>query len=208
MITKSDVYQFVKDLLYKSKYGLTEEECFTGIKEACDFFGMPMPQLIQDVTGKKDRQTASQSNDPSTFFDDILYYNLEELKTVGVDDYTAFTLVFTHECAHRYFQNRLLPGPNYGQWEGELVADFFMGVRASLQHMDISKVINGLARRGGSGTHPTGLLRRDYIVYGMQEANFHLIKGKPFDIEDYFQCFLGYRLNHLDELRKAELTVY
>ena len=193
MINKSDVYQFVRDLLYKCKYGLTEEECVIGIKEACDFFGMPMPQFVHDVTGKKAQQTASQSNDPNT---------------LGIDDYTAFTAVFTHECAHRYFQNRLLPGPNFGQWEGELVADFFMGVRASLQRMDISKVIDGLARSGGSGTHPTGSLRREYIVYGMQEANFHLIKGKPFDIEDYFQCFLRYRLNHLDELRKAELTVY
>jgi hypothetical protein len=208
MITKSDVYQCVKNLLFKGKCSLTEEECYNGIKEACDFFGMPMPQLIQDVTGKRDQHTGSQSRDLRTFFDDILYYNLEELKTVGVDDYTAFTLVFTHECAHRYFQNRLLPGPNFGQWEGELVADFFMGVRASLQRKDISKVINGLASCGGSGTHPIGFLRRDYIVYGMQEANFHLIKRRPFDIEDYFQCFLRYRLNHLDELRKAELTVY
>ena len=127
MINKSDVYQFVRDLLYKCKYGLTEEECVIGIKEACDFFGMPMPQFVHDVTGKKAQQTASQSNDPNTFNDDILFYNLKELKSLGIDDYTAFTAVFTHECAHRYFQNRLLPGPNFGQWEGELVADFFMG---------------------------------------------------------------------------------
>jgi len=134
---------------------------------------------------------------------------VEQLKSLGVNNYIGFTAVFTHECAHRYFQNRLLPGPDFGQWEGELVADYFMGVRASLERMDITTVVNELAKQStGSGTHPIGRLRWEYATYGKQEANFHLIHRNPFDIEEYFQYFLEYRLRHLDELRKVELKVY
>ena len=45
-----DVRKFAKNLLYKSKYGITEDECVKGIQAACDFFGIPMPRTIEDLT--------------------------------------------------------------------------------------------------------------------------------------------------------------
>ena len=201
--------KFSRDLLYRSQFGITEEECERGIQAACDFFGIPMPRLIENLTSDPEGATMFKNWDTNRYEDDVLCYDLIQLKKLGVNNYTGFTAVFTHECAHRYFQDRLLPGPDFGQWENELVADYFMGVRASLERQDISSVIDALAASSsGSGTHPIGRLRWEYATYGKQEGYFHLIHRKPFDIEEYFQCFLNYRLNHLDALRKAELSVY
>lgn len=209
MFGLSDIRKFSKDLLYRSQYGITEDECVKGIQTACDFFGIPMPNVIKDLTNNPGGATFVEPHSPDCLTDDVLCYDLRQLKRLGVNNYIGFTAVITHECAHRFFQNRLLPGPDFGQREGELVADYFMGVRASLEGMDITTVVNELARQStGSGTHPTGRLRWEYATYGKQEANFHLIHRKPFDIEDYFQCFLSYRQRHLDDLRKAELKVY
>lgn len=208
MFGLSAVSKFSKNLLYKSQYGITEDECTAGIQAACDFFGIPMPRAIEDLTKNPDGQTMFVNYERESYEDDILCYNLKQLKRMGVNDYTGFTAVFTHECAHRYFQNRLLPGPDFGQWEGELVADYFMGVRASLERQDITSLIDALSQERGSGTHPVGWLRREYALYGKQEGNFHLIKGRPLDIEEYFRLFLEYRLRHLTELRKAEMAVY
>ena len=209
MFGLSNIKKFSKDLLYRSQYGITEEECERGIQSACDFFGIPMPRAIEDLTNDPKGATMFKNWDDNRFDDDVLCFDLQQLKRLGVNNYVGFTAVFTHECAHRYFQGRLLPGIDFGQWEGELVADYFMGVRASLERMDITTVVNELAKQStGCGTHPTGKLRWEYATYGKQEANFHLIHRKPFDIEEYFQCFLEYRQNHLEELRKAELKVY
>ena len=73
---------------------------------------------------------------------------------------------------------------------------------------DEEHVIEKSKQSSGCGTHPTGKLRWEYATYGKQEANFHIIHRKPFDIEEYFQCFLEYRQQHLKELRDAELKVY
>lgn len=209
MIGLSDIKRFSKNLLYKSQYGITEEECVRGIQAACDFFGIPMPRAIEDLTHNPEGATMFKNWDDERFDDDVLCYDLNQLKRLGVNNYVGFTAVFTHECAHRYFQNRLLPGPNFGQWEGELVADYFMGVRSSLERQDISVIINELAKQStGSGTHPTGRLRWEYATYGRQEGDFHLIHHKPFDIEEFFQLFLNYRLRHIDALKKAEFRIY
>ena len=204
-----DIRKFSKNLLYKSQYGITEDECIRGIQTACDFFGIPMPRAIQDLTDDPQGATMLRPFSPDSLTDDVLCYDLKELKRLGVNDYVGFTAVFTHECAHRIFQNRLLPGVDFGPWESELVADFFMGVRASLERQNITIVKNELAKHShGSGTHPIGKLRWEYITYGQQEGNFHLIHRQSFNAEEYFQCFLEYRQNHLEELRKAELKVY
>ncbi|MDY6372439.1 MAG: hypothetical protein SPL12_09150 [Bacteroidales bacterium] len=207
-MTFSGIQTFCKNILLKSRYGLTEAECERAIMEACQFFGLPAPVVIRNMTEHPGGDTCFLDRDPESFYDDILCYNLQQLKRLGVDGYVGFSAIFTHECAHRLFQNRLLPGPDFGQWEHELVADYFMGVRAALQDMDITSVIDGLSQSRGSGTHPNGALRREYILYGKQEGYMHRIKKIVCDAEHYFKLFLEYRERHLEALRMAEMRVY
>lgn len=204
----SDINKFCRNLLYRSRYGLTEDGCIRAILDACDFFGIPAPVMIKNMTEKPDGQTMFVNRDRESLYDDVLCYNLKELKSLGISDYTGFTLVFTHECAHRVFQNHWLPGPDFGQWEQELIADYFMGVRAGLQAMEITNVMNGLGNTHGSGTHPTGWLRKEYIQYGLFEGRAHLIKHRIGDVDEYLRLFLEYRQRHYQELRDAEMKIY
>lgn len=200
--------QFCQDLIRKSRYGITLEECMIGVQTACEFFNIPVPETIYDLTNNPDGQTMFINSDPESYNDDILCYDLEQLKTLGINSYSAFTACLTHENAHRYFQNKVIPGQMFGQWEGELVADYFMGVRAYLENLQIDSVIDGLASMRGCGTHPTGTLRKEYLNYGKTEAYLHTIRHIPFDIEDYYQCFLRYRQEHINDIRKAQMEIY
>jgi len=201
--------QFYKDLAYKAQYGLTETECEESVKETCDFFGIPLPLLIHDITNDKDDQgTKIWFKDTHTMSDDVLDFDLKQLKKLGVHDKMAFSLIVTHEMTHRIFINKWLPGPDLGQWEQELIADFFMGVRAGLQGLDIRPVFNGLANTGGSGTHPTGKLRGEYMSYGLHLGLTNYSKGHSATVEEYKNLFLDYRRNHFKELYDAELTIY
>lgn len=208
MIGFSSIKQYCSNLLNKSKYGLTEDECEVAIQAACDFFGIPAPVLIKNLTSDKNSQTLFRNRDPNSLYDDVLEYNLKELKALGVSDIVGFTAVFTHECAHRVFQNTLFPGPDSGQWEQELIADYFMGVRAGLQDMDITPVRNALASTSGSGTHPIGSFRDEYINYGFLEGRRHLTHNLPNNLDEYVQLFLAYRRSHLEALHEAEMTIY
>lgn len=197
-----------RSALYKRIYNLSLEECYKGVQTACAFFGIPMPAKIIDQTGNPKEGTAFLNWDPTSYADDQLQFNLDELRSLGVVDYDSFTAVITHECAHRYFQNRTLPGINFGEWEDELVADFFLGVRASVENLKIDSVRKGLGMTTGAGTHPIGRLRYNYVRQGMILANFNLIQHKPINIEEFYQKFLEYRQSHLDELRQAEMTIF
>lgn len=209
MIGLSDINHFCKNLLDKCKFGLTEEECEKEILATCDFFGIPAPWLIQNMTNDNSRQTLIHPMDQKSLYDDILLYNLNELKGLGVSDRMSFSAVITHECAHRVFQNTLFPGSDSGQWEQELIADYFMGVRAGLQDMDITPVKNALAITPGSGTHPLGRLRDEYIGYGYFEGRKRLMNNNlPNNLDEYVQLFLAYRKNHLEDLYEAEMTIY
>ena len=136
------------------RFGLSKADINDAIKSACDFFNIPMPRMIQDLTNVKDGQTMFVNWDRGSYNDDILCYNMQQLIDMKVDSKSAFSLVMTHECAHRVLQATQFPGINNGSWENELAADFLMGCRAGLWNMDDSKVCQGLILTDGSPSHP------------------------------------------------------
>lgn len=208
MIGSSIIKQFVVNLKNKIQYGLTDQECIEGIEEICSFFGIPVPVLIQNVTNDPDGCTCVINRDRSTLHDDILHYNLKELKSLGVSEKLGFMAVMTHECAHRVFQDYSFPGPDNGQWEKEMVADYFMGIKIGLSGWDVAPVINALAKAHGAGSHPVGKVREEYIRYGMFEARRHIVQRRKGTIQEYLDLFLEYRRTHYKELREAELKIY
>ena len=123
-----------------SRFGLTQDDIRDAIKSACDFFNIPQPRMIQDLTNTPGGQTMFVNWDRGSYYDDVLCYNMQQLIGMKVDSKNAFSLVMTHECAHRVLQNTQFYGPNNGAWEQELCCDYFMGVRAGLWNMDVSKV--------------------------------------------------------------------
>ena len=148
---------------------LTKEQIVDAVKTACDFFDMPLPQ-IGDTTGHPIYSTLFYRGDDKTSYDDdLICFDLQELAYLQVTTYDSLTLVLTHEATHRRTQMYDFPGPNNGSWAKECISDWYMGVRAGMYMMkDISKVIEGLGTSQGCKTHPSGHIRKAFINNGLQ----------------------------------------
>ena len=194
------------------KYGLSDIDCIRGVESACAFYEIPMPALIADLTNHPNGQTMFVDRTPESFLDDIICYDLEQLMRLGISNKYAFSLIMTHECGHRVMQNTQMPGLDNGQWEQELVADYFMGVRAGLEgfpHSALDAVRGGLSKSRGAKSHPTGTLRNEIITYGyVYVGNMDLIHNRKQPIQAYLQIFENWRQKHEGEIRQAQVPFY
>lgn len=190
------------------RFGLSESDINDAIKSACDFFNIPMPRMIQDLTNVKDGQTMFVNWDRGSYYDDVLCYNMQQLIDMKVDSIRAFSLVITHECAHRVLQATRFPGINNGAWENELAADFLMGCRAGLRNMDDSKVCQGLILTDGSPSHPEGTLRVLFIRRGKYVAQSMRDQGIPLTIQNLINEFMAYRQEILSDILHHERKYY
>ena len=187
-----------------SKLGLTPDDIRDGIQSACDFFNIPFPRMVEDLTNQPNGQTMFVNWDRGSYDDDVLCYNIQQLKDMNVDTKEAFSLVMTHECAHRVFQNTYFPGPNNGCWEQELACDFFMGVRAGLWNMDTSNVVMGLVRTTGSTTHPSGFLRGMVINFGKYRVEQMKQMDVSLTIQNLMSEYNGFMNANIQTIREEQ----
>lgn len=161
-----DIFLYLSRL--RQLQSLSKEMIVDAVKTACDFFGLPLPN-IADVTGNPKYGTMFASWDKHSYEDDWICFDLEQLALLQVSTYNALTLVLTHEATHRRTQMYDFPGPNKGSWAKECISDWYMGVRAGMCMMkDVSKVIDGLGATQGCKTHPSGHVRKSFIDNGIQ----------------------------------------
>lgn len=193
---------FKRSLAVRDQFGVSLFECNNAIIDACEFFGMPLPFKVIDASNVDGLGTCFISTDSTSFDDDILVYNLRELRRMGISGQYALSLIMTHEFGHRFLQNTTLPGLNDGDWEEELCCDFFIGVRIGLEgklgNQAVDKVCNGLLHTWGCSTHPNGELRVEIIKYGIYSiGNFDMLHKIRRSAEDYFHIFGNWlSLNH------------
>ena len=190
------------------KFNLTHKEVMEAIRSACDFFRIPYPELVYDLTNSKGGRTMFVNNNSDDMENDILCYNMDQLIGLNVNSKDSFSLIMTHECAHRVFQKVKLPGVANGIWEHELLADFFMGIRAGLWSIDFGLPMIGLFLTQGSPTHPEGMVRGMFIRHGKYLAQRMLMEGKPKTIEYIFNKFLEYREEMMDEIINYQSKYY
>lgn len=196
-----------------NKYGiyrLSKEDIIDAIRSACDFFEIPMPRAIFDLTHRPGGQTMFINRNSKDYYDDEICFNMDQLAELKVRTKDAFSLVMTHECAHRVFQNTVFQGRNNGAWESELCADFFMGVRAYLCGMNAGMVSVGLILSGGSTTHPEGAIRSMFVSNGKTAAWELTQAGYPLTIKNLFAKFNEYLVrDHADiELFQRKIFGY
>lgn len=108
--------EFIKLTQHFRSLGLSAFDMEKAIRHVCDFFHILMPHMIQDLTNVQNGQTMFMNWHPGLYEDDVLCYNMQELIDMKVDSKDAYSLVMTHECAHRVLQNTQLPGINNGRW--------------------------------------------------------------------------------------------
>lgn len=191
------------------RFGLSDADVHDAIKSACDFFNIPMPRMIQDLTNVKNGQTMFVNWDRCSYDDDVLCFNIQQLIDMKVDSKDAFSLVMTHECGHRVLQNTQFPGVANGQWESELCPDFFMGCRAGLWNMNaIDKVVMGLILTDGSPSHPEGTLRALFIRHGKYIVPEMHRRGIPLTIQNLINEFMAFRQQNLNEILNQQHKYY
>ena len=218
-IFDNPVFQFFKrptmdDFLKRcqqrfQRFGLSDADVHDAIKSACDFFNIPMPRMIQDLTNVQNGQTMFVNWDRGSYYDDVLCFNMQQLINMKVDSKDAFSLVMTHECGHRVLQSTPFPGVANGQWESELCPDFFMGCRAGLWNMNaIDKVVMGLILTDGSPSHPEGTLRALFIRHGKYIVPEMHRRGIPLTIQNLINEFMAFRQQNLNELLNQQHKYY
>ena len=191
------------------RFGLSDADVYEAIKSACDFFNIPMPRMIQDLTNVQNGQTMFVNWNRGSYYDDVLCFNMQQLIDMKVDSKDAFSLVMTHECGHRVLQNTQFPGVANGQWESELCPDFFMGCRAGLWNMNaIDKVVMGLILTDGSPSHPEGTLRALFIRQGKYIAPEMHRRGIPLTIQNLINEFMAFRQQNLNEILNQQHKYY
>ena len=191
------------------RFGLSDADVHDAIKSACDFFNIPMPRMIQDLTNVQNGQTMFVNWNRGSYYDDVLCFNMQQLIDMKVDSKDAFSLVMTHECGHRVLQNTQFPGVANGQWESELCPDFFMGCRAGLWNMNaIDKVVMGLILTDGSPSHPEGTLRALFIRHGKYIVPEMHRRGIPLTIQNLINEFMAFRQQNLNEILNQQHKYY
>lgn len=187
------------------RFRLSPDEVREAVQSACDFFNIPMPRLIYDLTNTPGGQTCFMNWDRGSYYDDVIAFNMEQLIDLKVDSKDAFSLVITHECGHRVLQNTRFPGVKNGQWESELCPDFFMGCRAGLWNMAaIDRVALGLLLTNGSEEHPEGALRALFIRHGKYVAPEMYRRGIPLTIQNLVNEFMSFRQQNLQEILRLQ----
>ena len=165
---------------FSNLFNMPVADIVDAIRSASAFFGLAYPKKVLDISRMQNGGTRVYPLDRTTDEDDVLYYNLSELKMLKIKNKESFSLIMTHECAHRFFQGWKFPGMNNGQWEQELACDFFMGIRAAMEGMNPQQVMDALGSTSGADTHPEGDLRADAIAIGYQLVqNFMALKKMP-----------------------------
>lgn len=164
---------------------LSEEQVAQSVSDTCDFFGIEEPALTMEGP-----TTGVFTNLDFTPADDVLFYNMEELESMGLTGKDGFDLVMTHECAHRELQDMTT---GFDAHQEELCCDFMSGVRAGLNGIDVTPLEYALGDTTESATHPDGALRVDAIENGMEYAREYLaLHGEAPTFADCFQEFCEY----------------
>lgn len=203
-----DDFPFKRACMHNQLLLLTQELIEHTLHTACDFFGIPYPAMIADLTNRQNGQTMFVNTDSSSYSDDILCYNLRQLQLLGVSNEGAFSLVMTHECAHRVYQRTQFGGPFNGSWAEELACDYYMGVRAVMDQLNIQGVLNGIRNASGGTSHPDGDLRQDVILFGKESVLRLLAIGIPCTFENLHKEIIVYltRKGRELELRAQRYT--
>jgi len=142
----------------KPEVNIADYQIEAAAKCAGDFFGMP------DLKIEKGDSIAVMPMDVDVLGDEVLKYNIEQFKDLGLDTFEDQAKVWSHEMGHVILQKEY----PVGGWADELGADFFVGVRSEILGIGSGKFERFLGKEPASLSHPNGKLRIDAVNYGRE----------------------------------------
>lgn len=158
-ISESAITSFQETLQSLKECTLPDDAVANAVHRACEFFGIPEVPIVE-ADG-----TCVWTNDAISLADDLFGFNRDQLMEMGVSGEDSLTLVYTHECAHRCLQNTFIDS-----WTEELACDYFSGVHAGLNNINLDNFEASLGCTEGGFSHPAGALRAQFIEAGRQAA--------------------------------------
>ena len=182
------------------EYNLPHDVIQEAIHNACLFLG------LHDLPFDYDNEVCIYTKNPTTFTDDIIGINKEQLYQLDIHNKDNLSLIMTHETVHGLLQYISAMG-SLSPWQEELICDTFMGVRAAVENLSTNRVEEGLSRTLASDTHPYGELRVKYIEIGKEIANELMARDLPINPDNILSRINDYLKSDYDHIHEQE-TIY
>ncbi len=174
------------------------------VHNSCDFFGLPEPISTIQYAGYG--PAAVFLNNPTINTDDAIVFSTYDIYFYGFNTPDAIELIMTHEAAHRVLQNGEYSFIS-DMWERELACDFFAGIRAGIQGIEIESFDNALENLPGCETHPNGALRSEILHHGKEISEQMIAQGIIPSIDNCMNELGNYLTIHAQDISNAKFNL-
>lgn len=167
------------------------------VGRACDFFQIEHPA----ITGPEHSTSVSFGG---TNANDYSFFNCAQLEDMGITGRDGLDLLMTHEGTHRMLQGMEM---ELNSHQAELCCDYMTGVRAGLNGIDASRLIDALGNTTDSETLPEGTFRAAAIQAGMEYAK-QFEQQQPPTFSTCLEKFMSGSMHDIMELEhlKSEMN--
>lgn len=180
---------------------LTHDMIEESVARICDFFHIESPMGIEEGMS-----TSVNLGNTSTYGDEILFYNCEQLESMGITGQDGLDLVMTHEGTHIALQDL---DTGFNSYQEELCCDYMAGVRAGLNGMDVTQLENAFDGLSHDATHPDGSFRIEAIENGVEFAKEYMAShGVAPTFDECLEDFKGEYMQDVAELSHLRNEVY
>lgn len=161
----------VFNAIFYDKEDVTEDDIQCIIADVAAFFNLPIPEINDKCESFAEVLLGDKAGECE------LSYNLEMLKTAGINNKDAFTLCFVHEMAHQALHRYQFMLFCSERWMQELAADLTAGLYAERHHLATGKFKYALSKQKYSITHPNGELRKEIVECGRHYLEQQMVNG-------------------------------
>lgn len=149
----------VFNAIFYDKEAVGEVELETIIRNVALFFDLPVPVVVSQCEGfaeilVKDKYAESE-----------LSYNMEMLRSAGINNRDALTLCFVHEMGHQLMSKKIFRLFDSERWIQELAADMTAALYAKRFLLATGKYKYAVSVQKASETHPSGQVRKDAVEF-------------------------------------------
>ncbi len=151
------------DVMFKDiDYSLSHKDMEDIITDVAYFFDLKVPIINSHCEALAKIHFESNGKNCE------LFYNLQMMRSRGVNNRDAFTLCMVHELAHLYLKSRKIMLCRNEQWCHELAADYIVGVYSVLKNIATGKYKYVVSQMPMALTHPDGRHREAVVEYARQ----------------------------------------
>lgn len=169
------------------------------VVKVCGFFQIEQPAIVET-----NHTTTVNFRGNIACVNDMQFFNRVQLEDMGITGQDSLDLVMTHEGTHRILQEMDM-GLNSHQ--EELCCDYMAGIRAGLNGMDASQLIDALGNTTESETLPEGFFRVAAMQRGIEFAK-QFQQQHPLTFSECLEEFKSGSMRDILELEHLKNEMY